>query len=156
MSDNAVTINRAWNRSGSFRLTLWLKIIPHMIRSYYCWCCINEPVIINHCVHLKLGHRFHALLKDCFDRDDIVPLKATFNMVNVGKTDSMSMLTVFESRYTQGEGATLVMLAKLLLFSLNQDIHKGRYNIGNVGKTDSMIMLTLFESRYTQKKVQHC
>ena len=41
----------------------------------------------------------------------------------------MSMLTLFESRYTL----------------------KGRYNIGNVGKTTSMSMLTLFESRYTLK-----
>ena len=38
----------------------------------------------------------------------------------------MSMLTLFESRYTL----------------------KGRYNIGNVSKTASMSMLTLFESRY--------
>ena len=44
-----------------------------MIRSDY-HCCINEPVIFSHCVHLKLGHRFHALLKVCSDRDDIVPL----------------------------------------------------------------------------------
>ena len=48
---------------------------------------------------------------------------------NVGKTASMSMLTLFESRYTL----------------------KGRYNIGNVSKTASMSMLTLFESRYTLK-----
>ena len=46
---------------------------------------------------------------------------------HVGKTASMSMLTLFESRYTL----------------------KGRYNIGNVGQTASMSMLTLFESRYT-------
>ena len=26
------------------------------------------------CIHLKLGHRFHALLKVCSDRDDTVPL----------------------------------------------------------------------------------
>ena len=38
----------------------------------------------------------------------------------------MSMLTLFESRYTL----------------------KGMYNIGNAGKTASMSMLTLFESRY--------
>ena len=58
-----------------FRLTQWLKIIPHMTRAYYRCCCINEPVIFSHCVHLnKLGHRFHALLKVCSDRDDIVPL----------------------------------------------------------------------------------
>ena len=45
-----------------------------MIRLYYRCCCINEPVIFNHCVNLKLGHRFHALLKVRSDRDDIVPL----------------------------------------------------------------------------------
>ena len=58
-------INRAWNRSASFRLTQWLKIIPHM----------NEPVIFSHCVHLKLGHPFHALLEVCCDRDDTAPLR---------------------------------------------------------------------------------
>ena len=31
-------------------------------------------VIFSHWVHLKLGHRFHALSKVCTDRDDIVPL----------------------------------------------------------------------------------
>ena len=54
-------------------LTQWLKIISHMIRSYCCCCCLNEPVIFSHCVHLKLGHRFHALLKVCSDRNDTVP-----------------------------------------------------------------------------------
>ena len=49
-----------------------------MIRLYYCCCCINEPVIFIHCVVLKLGHRFHALLKVCSDRDDTVPLKLTY------------------------------------------------------------------------------
>ena len=34
-------------------------------------CCIDEPVIFSHCV-LKLGHQFHAMLKVCSDRDDIV------------------------------------------------------------------------------------
>ena len=72
--NNIVTIFWAWNRNASFRLTQWLKIIPHVIRSYYRRCCINEPVIISHCVNLTLGHRFHALLIVCFDRDDIVPL----------------------------------------------------------------------------------
>ena len=47
-----------------------------MIRSYYHCRCINEPVIVGHCVRLKLGHRFHALLKVCSDRDDGVPLNA--------------------------------------------------------------------------------
>ena len=71
---NIVTINRAWNRSASFKITQWLKIIPHMIRSYYHCCCINEPVIFSHSVDHKLGHRFHALLKVCSDRDDTVYL----------------------------------------------------------------------------------
>ena len=75
------TLNRAWNRSASLRLTQWLKMIPHMIRPYYRCCCINEPVIFSHCVHLELGHRFHALLKVCTDRDDIVP----FNALNRGR-----------------------------------------------------------------------
>ena len=47
-----------------------------MIRSYYHCCCINEPVIFSHCVHFKRGQWFHALLKVCSDRDDIVPLNA--------------------------------------------------------------------------------
>ena len=64
-----------WNRSARFRLTQWLKIIPLMMRSYYSCCCINEAVMVSHCVHLKLGHRFHALLKVCSDHDDIVPLR---------------------------------------------------------------------------------
>ena len=45
-----------------------------MIRSHYRCCCINQPVIFSHCVHRKLGHRFHAQLKVCSDRDDVVPL----------------------------------------------------------------------------------
>ena len=45
-----------------------------MIRSYYRCRCINEPVIFSHCVHLELGHRFHALSKVCSDRDDTAPL----------------------------------------------------------------------------------
>ena len=43
-----------------------------------CIVCIvfiyNEPVIFSHCVHLKVGHRFHALLKVCSERDDVVNL----------------------------------------------------------------------------------
>ena len=49
----------------------------------------------------------------------------------------MSMLTVFESRYT-----------------LTRRYNIG--NIGNVGKTASKSMITLFESRYIIRgKVQH-
>ena len=53
-----------------------------MLRSYYRFCYINEPVIFSHCVHLKLGHRFHALLKDCSDRDATAPLKGMYNIGN--------------------------------------------------------------------------
>ena len=53
-------------------------------------------------------------------------LKGRYKVVNVGRTSSMRMLALFESRYTL----------------------KGRYNIGNVGKTASMGMLTLFASIY--------
>ena len=67
-------INRAWNRNAGCRLTHWLKIIPHMSRSGYRCCCINEPVNFSHCVLLKQVHRFHALLKVCTDRDERVPL----------------------------------------------------------------------------------
>ena len=49
-----------------------------MITSYYRCCCINEPVIFSHCVHLKLGHRFHALLKVCSDRGNTAPLNGYF------------------------------------------------------------------------------
>ena len=56
----------------------------------------------------------------------VLTLKGRYTISNVGKTASMSMLTLFESRCTL----------------------KGRYNIGNVGKTTSMSMLTLFESSY--------
>ena len=45
----------------------------------------------------------------------------------LAKLLTMSMLTLFESRYTL----------------------KGRYVIGHVGKSASMSVLTLFESRYT-------
>ena len=57
-------------------------------------------------------------------------LKRRYNIGNVGRTASVSMLTLFESRYAL----------------------KGRYNIGNVGKTASVSMLTLFESRYALTK----
>ena len=41
---------------------------------------MNEPVIINHFVPLKVGHRFHALLKVFSDRDDTVPFKVSVQM----------------------------------------------------------------------------
>ena len=41
-----------------------------MIKSYYRCCCKNEPV------HLQSpGHRFHALLNVCSDRDNTAPLR---------------------------------------------------------------------------------
>ena len=52
------------------------------MRSYYrCCCCINEPVISSHRVHLELERRFHALLKVGSDRDDIVPLKTPVDYI---------------------------------------------------------------------------
>ena len=53
-----------------------------MIRSYYRCCCINELVNF-HCVHLKQGHRFHALLKVCSDCDSIVPLNVQSYMYDL-------------------------------------------------------------------------
>ena len=43
--------------SECYSFRQWLKIIPHMIKSYYRCCCINEPVIFSHSIHLELGHR---------------------------------------------------------------------------------------------------
>ena len=60
----------------------WLLVLVPFWSFYLCTVLIiphDEPVILNHCVNLKLGHRFHALLKVCFDRDDTVPL--IFNVI---------------------------------------------------------------------------
>ena len=58
-----------------------------MTENYHC-CCIKEPVIFSHYVHLQLGHQFHTLLKVCSDRDNIVPLRTrpgwTFAMIVLG------------------------------------------------------------------------
>ena len=81
-------------------------------------------------------------------------LKGMCNIGNDGKTASMSMLTLFESRYTSkgrysiGNVGKTASMSMLTLFE-SRYTSKGRYNIGNVGKTASMSMLTLFESRYT-------
>ena len=58
-----------------------------MVRSHNRCCCINEPVIFSHHVHLKRGHRFHALLKVCSDRDDIVHFKLTDKQGHIDKVD---------------------------------------------------------------------
>ena len=52
-----------------------------MIKSYYRCCCINEPAIFGHCVHLKLGHRFHALLKVYSNLDNTSPLVRSLSIV---------------------------------------------------------------------------
>ena len=44
------------------------SLLPLLLHTIY------DPVIFSRYVHLKLGHRFHALLKICSDHDDIVPL----------------------------------------------------------------------------------
>ena len=74
----------------------------------------------------------------------------------VGKTASMSMLTLFESRYTlKGRYSigNVGQTASMSMLTLFESIYtlKGMYSIGNVGKTASMSMLTLFESRYILK-----
>ena len=68
-----------------------------MIRSYYRCCCINEPVIFIHCVHLKstLEHWFHALLKVCFNRDDTVPLSGQQNSYSFTCISYMYMYILF-------------------------------------------------------------
>ena len=79
-----------------------------------------------------------------------------YNIGNVGQTASMSMLTLFESRYTLkaryniGNVGQTASMSMHTLFESRYTL-KGRYNIGNVGQTASMSMLTLFESRYTLK-----
>ena len=40
-------------------------------------------IIMQPVAHLKLGHRFHALLKVCSDRKDIVPLMQTSHIPSV-------------------------------------------------------------------------
>ena len=83
-------------------------------------------------------------------------LKGRYNIGNVGQTDSLSMLTLFESRYTLkgrytiGNVGKTASMSMLTLFESRYTL-KGRYSIGNVCKTASMSMLTLFESRYTLK-----
>ena len=57
--------NRRCHPGGSLQPTIPL---------HYRCCCINEAVLFGHCVHLELGHRFHALFKVCSDHDDIVSL----------------------------------------------------------------------------------
>ena len=59
-----------------------------------------------------------------------VYLKGRYNIGHVGKTASMSMLTLFESRYTL----------------------KGRYNIGNVGKTASLCILFVSNNQPVKSK----
>ena len=60
----------------------------------------------------------------------------------------MSMLILFESRYTLKGRYTIGNVGKTASMSM-LTLFEGRYNFGNVGKTASMSMLTLFESRYT-------
>ena len=108
LKDSIVLINRAWNRSASFRVTQWLKIIPH----------INEPVISSHCVHLKLWHRFHALLNVCSDHDDNVPLMGRYGIGNVGKTVPTSMLKLSLNQ----EILQLIMLFMRKIVKMHSDI----------------------------------
>ena len=99
------------------------------------WVCLLS---VNQDIHWREGTTLVMLAKlllhvwVCLlsvNQDIHCTLKGRYNIGNVCKTASMSMLTLFESRYTL----------------------KGRYSIGNVCKTAStcMSMLTLCESRYT-------
>ena len=144
----------AWNRSASFRLSQWLKIIR------YRRVCINEPVILSHCVHLKLGHRFHALLKVYFDRDNTVPLWVCNTELAVAASDSFCILKITShSRFpigpcvlsVNGIGFLRWRICKLIggtkscilcqlptpsaSWQRQQSIWLGRYNIRNVDKS---------------------
>ena len=122
-SDNIVMANRAWNRSARFRLTQWLKITPHIMSCYSC-CCINEPVIFSHRVHLKLGHRFHALLTVNSDRDNTVPLSALSPWLLVTNvwTPATSIITVqIIHLYIVPIATTVLIISKTLLLN-NSDI----------------------------------
>ena len=103
-----------------FRLTHWLKIILHMIRSYYHCCCINEPVIFSHCVHIKLGHQFHALLKVCYDCDDIVPFKGLVSQKENYKTSNFNvnlmMVLILHIRFVWG---TVIFKKSEITFEMN-------------------------------------
>ena len=92
-----LTINRAWNRSASFWLTQWLKIIPYM------------TVMFSHCAHVKLGHRFHALLKVRSDRDNIVPLTVRFMII---------FLESREPKFTSGVPYLLIDIRGRLMHSV--------------------------------------
>ena len=85
-----------------------------MIRSYYRCCCIKEPAIFSHCVHFKLGCRFHALLKVCSDRDDIV-------------TFSASRLIFFLTHFL----LHMLFLHCFVLFYKNLNLFRYRYSIGH-------------------------
>ena len=60
--------HQAWWICARYKSSVLLLNNTHMIRSHCCCCCFS------HCVHIKLGHRFHALLKVCPDCNNIVPL----------------------------------------------------------------------------------
>ena len=98
-------INSAWNQRSSLRWTQWRKI-----RSYYCCCCCcctNEPVIFSHCVHLKLGHRFRALLKVCSDRDDTAPLRGKQILIHASHDQQRAQLS------SHRQGCVLIELGEL-------------------------------------------
>ena len=81
-TNNRINKRKILTRSFVFVLTRNDRLIKGTISS---WSTCYRPVIFNHCFHLKLGHRFHALLKVCSDRDDVVPLsrKVKNNCINV-------------------------------------------------------------------------
>ena len=96
----------------------------------------------------------HRLIQEVYLRT-VFPYER-YNIGYVGQTASLSMFTLFESRYTLkgsydiGNVGQTASMSMLTLFESRYTL-KGRYEIGYVGKTASMSMLTLFESRYTLK-----
>ena len=57
--------SRSWNQTASFRLTRRLTIIPRMIRFMSPLLLHNRASKFQALFILKLGHRFHALLRVC-------------------------------------------------------------------------------------------
>ena len=81
------------------------------MRSYYCCCCISEPLILSHCVRIKLGHRFYALFKKvCSDRDNMVP----WTLVHVALSWKTSTSACVDSTWMLGYLLYSILYVKLV------------------------------------------
>ena len=107
-----------------------------MIIGHDCCCYMNEPVIFGQCV-LKLGHRFHALLKVCSDCDDLVPLRfmtgnyASFAILvlvflepHFPANQFLSNLTPFPCLHCRGGRLSAIVVLKILKYRHINDIPK--------------------------------